>query len=261
MMSMRDFVRATPFFVIAHRGASGSAPENTVAALQRALDAGAQMVEIDVQFTKDRQQIVFHDAVLGRTTNGHGQVANTDYATIRSLDAGSWFHPTFSGEHVPLLDTVLPLLRDRAYVNIELKPIKDRATAVEDITALTHTILRHDYQPYMVFSSFDHDALRIVKEIDPSFHTVALHVPKDPRPPSEVVIACNADGYGCSLHELSRSRMEDAYTHLIPVGVYTVNTVDELKTALKYRVRAVVSNYPDRIMTAYHELQAAQWTE
>lgn len=257
MMTMRDFVRATPFFVIAHRGASGHAPENTLAALRLAVASGARMIELDVQFTSDRKQIVFHDHVLGRTTNGHGQVKNTTFEMIRSLDAGAWFDPSFTGERVPSLEEALALLRDHVYLNIELKPITDRQTAREDIADLVATIKRFDYQQYMVFSSFDHDALRVVKDVDPQLHTVALNVPHDNRPPSEVVFSCSADGFGCSIHELTRARMADANAHLIPVGVYTVNTIEDLRTVIDLGARAVVSNYPDVIMEAYERMRSA----
>jgi len=255
MMTMRDFVRATPFFVIAHRGASGRAPENTLVALRLAVESGARMIELDVQFTSDRKQIVFHDHVLGRTTNGHGHVKNTTFDSIRSLDAGTWFDPAFSGERVPSLEEALALLRDHVYLNIELKPITDQHTALEDIADLVATIKRFDYQQYMVFSSFDHNALRMVKNVDPTLHTVALNVPHDARPPSEIVFACDADGFGCSIVELTRGRMEDANAHLIPVGVYTVNTIEDLRKVLTLGARAVVSNYPDVIMEAYERMR------
>lgn len=257
MMTLRDFVRATPFFVIAHRGASGRAPENTLAAMRLAVESGARMIELDVQFTSDRQQIVFHDHVLGRTTNGHGHVHNTSFEAIRALDAGTWFDASFADERVPSLEEALALLRTHAYLNIELKPITDQHTALADITDLVATIKRFDYQQHMVFSSFDHNALRLVKNVDSTLHTVALNVPHDSRVPSDVVFSCQADAFGCSITELTRARMIDATSHLIPVGVYTVNTIEDLRKVLDLGARAVVSNYPDVIMEAYERMRCA----
>lgn len=256
MMTLRDFVLATPFFVIAHRGASGRAPENTLAALRLAVESGTRMIELDVQFTSDRKQIVFHDHVLGRTTNGHGHVKNTSFETIRTLDAGTWFDASFAGERVPSLEEALALLREHVYLNIELKPITDQHTALADIADLVATIKRFDYQQHMVFSSFDHNALHMVKNVDPSLHSVALNVPHDNRLPSNVVFSCQADGFGCSIHELTQARMADAIAHLIPVGVYTVNTIEDLRKVLTLGARAVVSNYPDVIMEAYARMRA-----
>src|SRR5438105_4409260 len=93
--------------VVAHRGASGAAPENTIAAIRLALEAGADMIEIDVQQTREGEIIVFHDATLGRTTNGRGIVKKKMLSELRELDAGSWFAKKFTGEKIPTLDAVL----------------------------------------------------------------------------------------------------------------------------------------------------------
>jgi glycerophosphoryl diester phosphodiesterase len=241
---LRDFVRSTPFFVCAHRGASGDAPENTLAALQLAIDGGAMMVELDVQLTRDRQCIVFHDDILGRTTNGSGHVRNFDAEHLRQLDAGSWFNASFANERIPYFRDALRLLKDKAYLNIEIKPLQESPTALDDLREILAVIQQENLQPYVIFSSFDHRTIAEAKRLDPMVRTVAINVPGDKRPPSEVVAACNADGYGCSINELNAARMEDAHGHHIPVGVYTVNTEEHLRKALKHRVNAVVSNHP-----------------
>ncbi|MCP3855425.1 MAG: glycerophosphodiester phosphodiesterase [Actinomycetia bacterium] len=95
--------------VIGHRGASDEAPENTMAAFKRALSLGADGIEFDVQLTRDGHAVVVHDAMLDRTTSGSGPVFEATLEEVRSLDAGSWFDPRFSGERVPTLDEVLAL--------------------------------------------------------------------------------------------------------------------------------------------------------
>lgn len=89
--------------LIAHRGASVIAPENTLVALEKARELGATWVEADVRLTLDNELIVFHDATLDRTTNGRGLVRITPYSVIAHLDAGSWFSPQYAGEKVPTL--------------------------------------------------------------------------------------------------------------------------------------------------------------
>src|SRR4029077_5147965 len=93
--------------VIAHRGASGTCPENTLAGFRRAAELGAPMVELDVQLTRDGEGVVIHDVTLDRTTDGSGPVADHPRAEIERLDAGAWFGPTFRGERVPTLARVL----------------------------------------------------------------------------------------------------------------------------------------------------------
>ena len=94
---------------IAHRGASGQglAPENTLAAFEKAVQLGVDMLEIDVHATRDGQVVVLHDTTLDRTTDGTGIVAELSSADVRQADAGSWFAADFTGERVPLLEEVL----------------------------------------------------------------------------------------------------------------------------------------------------------
>src|SRR5215475_6599931 len=96
-----------PVLVIAHRGASGTCPENTLAAFRRAQELGAHMIELDVQLTRDGEVVVMHDWTLARTTDGRGRVASRTLAELRQLDAGSWFDPGYAREPVPTLREVL----------------------------------------------------------------------------------------------------------------------------------------------------------
>ncbi|WP_369056141.1 glycerophosphodiester phosphodiesterase [Kineococcus terrestris] len=101
--------RGSPL-VVAHRGASATAPENTLAAFESALWAGADLLELDVQLTADGVPVVLHDATLDRTTDGTGAVADTPWHRLERLDAGGWFSPAFAGQRVPSLGRVAQLL-------------------------------------------------------------------------------------------------------------------------------------------------------
>src|SRR3990167_3043170 len=98
---MRGGQRARPI-TIAHRGASAVAPESTRAAINAEVRAGAAMIELDVQMTRDGRLVVFHDDRLERTTNGSGRLRATTYARLARLDAGTWFDPRFAGERILL---------------------------------------------------------------------------------------------------------------------------------------------------------------
>lgn len=110
-----------PLFV-AHRGYRSQYPENTLAAFNRAIDAGAHMIELDVCLSMDRHLVVIHDETVDRTTNGTGAVRRMTLKQLRQLDAGSWFSPRFSGERLPTLDQVLDAVKGQVLVNIEIKP-------------------------------------------------------------------------------------------------------------------------------------------
>lgn len=109
-----------PFF-IGHRGASGYYPENTILAFDKAIELGADMLELDVQQTKDGILVVIHDPNVNRTTSGTGNVRDLTYEELQRLDAGSWFHPHFTGERIPALDEVLERYSGKVRLLIELK--------------------------------------------------------------------------------------------------------------------------------------------
>mgnify|MGYP001573038509 CR=1 FL=1 len=113
-------LRSRPL-IIAHRGASAVAPEGTRAAIRAAVRAGADMVELDVQMTRDGRLVAFHDDRLERTTNGAGRVSDVPYARFARLDAGSWFHARFADERPLLVSQVLRLTPRRMGINLELK--------------------------------------------------------------------------------------------------------------------------------------------
>jgi glycerophosphoryl diester phosphodiesterase len=118
MLEAKSF---TPPWIIAHRGFQKNYPENTLVAFQAAMDAGAQMIELDISLSSDRKPVVIHDATLERTTNGHGPVNHYTLNELKELDAGSWFHARFANQRLPELSEVLGLANGRAIVNIEIK--------------------------------------------------------------------------------------------------------------------------------------------
>jgi glycerophosphoryl diester phosphodiesterase len=118
--------------VVAHRGATDRAPENTLAAFEAAAEGGADVIELDVQLTADGVPVVLHDERLDRTTPASGAVRTYTWEKIRSLDAGSWYSPAFAGEPIPRLDDVVAWASDHdALLLVELKtsPVYDLATA------------------------------------------------------------------------------------------------------------------------------------
>ncbi len=125
-----NFLSSTPsasdlpkkeFIIVGHRGAAGHAPENTMASFRKAIELGADWIELDVHLSKDGQLMVMHDPTVDRTTNGTGAIGNMTYDEIRQLDAGSWFGDSFAGEKVPALADVIREVNGRAKLLIELK--------------------------------------------------------------------------------------------------------------------------------------------
>lgn len=107
--------------LMAHRGNSALAPENTLAAFAKAVESGAQWTELDVHLSADGEVVVMHDPTVDRTTDGTGVVAEMTLAQLKKLDAGSWFGPEFAGERIPTLREVIDLVGDRIRLNVEIK--------------------------------------------------------------------------------------------------------------------------------------------
>ena len=120
---------------IAHRGASGYAPENTFAAFRKALAMGAGFIETDLQLSRDARFVAIHDATVNRTTNGQGAVHDLTLADLRKLDAGSWFGSEFAGERIPTIEEILEFA----------KKLDQRATRIGRDRANSGDFVRRGY--------------------------------------------------------------------------------------------------------------------
>ncbi|GAF06465.1 glycerophosphoryl diester phosphodiesterase [Paenibacillus pini JCM 16418] len=155
---------------MAHRGFSSKAPENTLTAFKMAMEIPiVQWIEIDVQLSADGIPVVIHDFTLDRTTNGTGKVKDYTWQQIQRLDAGSWKGRAFRGERIPSLDEVLRLCCGRVRLNIELKTSGSMYPGLEQ--AVIKRVEAYHMEQDVVLTSFDTNALRRVKEINPSFRT------------------------------------------------------------------------------------------
>ena len=149
---------ARPFLVIAHRGASSSAPENTRAAFDRALALGARHLELDVHATADGHVVVIHDAAVDRTTDGTGAVSSYTLAGLKGLDAGSWFGAAFAGERIPTLEETLARYGGRAHLHVEIKG------QAADLTRRTVDLIRqHRVERSVTITSFARARLEEVR--------------------------------------------------------------------------------------------------
>lgn len=249
-MPLAEFVRLHRRFVVAHRGASAIAPENTLAAIESAIAAGVPMVEVDVQLTSDGQAVLFHDRTLGRTTSGHGRTHRITYSELSQLDAGSWFDATYRGQRVPLLEDALKLLRQHStYATIEIKATADGdGESMRKLERLVAIVERCQMTEHVLFTSFDHRLLSELRHILPGCHTAAINIPGDRRLPSVIARQVGCEAFVCSLGECTRWRMLDATSNGLYVGVYTVNTARQLEQVLRYPVTAIVTNHPEFIL-------------
>ncbi len=166
--------------VIAHRGASRVAPPNTLAAFLKAVELGADGVELDVHLSADGVPVVIHDDTVDATTDGSGWVADMSVAQLKQLDAGSWFDSVFAGERIPTLEEVLQTVGARLLVNIELKSNPSGRRGLE--RAVVALVERYGLAGRVWLSSFSPAALRRVRRLAPHIRLGLLYGPGVPRP-------------------------------------------------------------------------------
>ena len=217
---------------IAHRGAAGHAPENTLAALEVAIQLGVDMVEFDVQRSADGALVLFHDRTVDRTTNGEGSVESLPLTVLRGLDAGE-------GERIPLLEEALACLNGRAGAMIELKV---RGIAAE----VRATVKATQFQSPLIYASFFHEELLTVRKLMPDAQTLALiegasiHL-------TAFAIDAKATHVGLALDFVTPALVQALQAQGIKVFVYTVDEPENIARMKRLGVDGIISNFPDRI--------------
>ncbi len=233
--------------IIAHRGDSEQRPENTLASFASALEAGADIVELDVQLTRDGHAVVIHDPSLDRTTNGSGRVAELTLPQLRSLSAGypSRFGDAFAGERVPTLGEALAFLKGRARARIEIKPESVDDDAAGGVEALCiEAVRRAGMASEVALISFEPRALLRCRELAPELKRGHLFLHATP---DEVVAGARAVECDLVMPEkrmLSDGLVRRLHEARLNVATWVVDDPEELRALLRYELFAVASNRP-----------------
>lgn len=236
------------FIVIAHRGASFYAPENTHSAFKLAIEMKAEMIELDVSLSKDGVPVVVHDETVDRTTNGKGLVSNFTLRELKNLETGSWFSDKYSGEPFPTLSEVLDYTKDKISVNIEIK-----TEAVTDelkdgiIEKALHIVEKAGVGDQVIFSSFDYRVMEHLEKLAPEMPKAILYEKSQSgdMKPSELVAKYKVNAFNCSHRQLSDEWIEDLKTNNIPFFIYTVNDEKLMKTIIEKGATGIFSDKPD----------------
>lgn len=241
-------VPGEPPVLIAHRGCSASAPENSLASIRRALEHGIPWVEVDVHLSADDEVVVIHDRTLRRTTSGRGPVRAHSYDALRTLDAGSWFDPSFAGERIPRLSDVLQLIGETARLNIEVKTfLVGRGSRRHLAEHVLSVIERSRAAQRVLITSFDHRLLRTIRDLDPIIPLgVLFSWPRDVlQTPTRLAGAAGAKVFVCDKRRLDATMLTDAHANDIAVFVYTVNDPVTAGRFASMGVDGLISDCPD----------------
>ncbi len=232
---------------IAHRGASALAPENTMAAFERAIDLGADVVELDLHLTRDGELVVIHDDTLDRTTDGRGPVHERSLEELKRLDAGRWFGQAFVGQRIPTLSEVLDRFAKKLPLALEVKAGSTFFPGIEE--RVVAALRQHSAIEQAAVASFDHFALRRLKEIEPTLRTAALLVGR-PVPMSAIGGACAADAMALEASLVTKSEVEACRAAGLQLVVWVVNEPDQMRRFIGLGVDGIITDRPDLLRLA-----------
>ena len=245
--------------ILAHRGASAYAPENTIAAFRLAHELGADGIEFDVQLTRDKIPVIIHDDTVERTTNGKGRVCDLSISEIAQLDAGTWKTNDYAGEPIPTLAQVFDALSDwirpvgRArpcFINVELKTEYVLTDGLEQ--QVLNVLARYGLQDNILLSSFSPLSLHRARSINPRLRRGLLYDNTMPIYLRKAWLRFWADPQ--AMHPeapmIDAAYMEWANRKKLQVNTWTVDDPDEARRLAKLGVHAIITNKPDVIRDA-----------
>ncbi len=231
---------ANTFAVIAHRGASSYAPENTFAAFDMALEMGCHHIELDVRLTRDSQLVVRHDYTVDRTTDGSGRVDELLLEDIKKLDAGSWKDVRFAGEPIPTLGEVLEKYRGRAHLHIELK--EGHPGLAEKVVKL---VQEHQAEGSATIISFASEMLKKVGELAPSLPRGWLVRHFDDQTIADAVFM-NVVQLSPPARSLTPELVRRVHGKGLSVRAWSVHLEEDARHILKCGADGMTVDWPDR---------------
>lgn len=230
--------------ILAHRGASAFAPENTIAAFKLAKDHDADGVELDVKLTKDEIPIIIHDGSFNRTTNGSGSISELTFDQVKRLDAGNWFGQNYSGERIPTLSEVFEVLGKNILINIELTNYRTPFDNLINIVA--DLVKQHNNMDQIFFSSFYPKNLIKIKKIIHNVPVALLAYPGILGFFQRSVIYRNLSPKIIHPYKKNINRTYIKKQHRINrrVHAWTVNDPQEIRQLLQNGVDGIITDNP-----------------
>ncbi|MFW6148609.1 MAG: glycerophosphodiester phosphodiesterase [Atribacterota bacterium] len=229
-------------YILGHRGASGTAPENTESAFKKALQNGADGVELDIHLTKDKELVVIHDERVDRTTNGTGYVKDLTLREIKKLDAGSYFSPQFARERILTLGEALEIINDCKIINIEIKNNIIRYHNIEE--KIINMIKQKKLEDKIICSSFNHYSIHKMKKLASEIKTGLLYL-STLYQPWVYAKRIGAEAIHPYYFSVSLDIIKGCHKNKIKVNVWTVDDRDMIKEMIKNQVDIIITNYPE----------------
>ncbi len=227
--------------VFAHRGGKKWAPENTLSAFKRSVEAGVDGIELDIHKCKSGELVVIHDDTLERTTSGSGLVKDKTWSELKTLDCGSWYSPEFKGERLPLLSDVLSLVNGQLTINIEIKNCPMNYPGIAD--DLLAMLKDYKYPDKIIISSFDHKVLHEIATKSKRYKlamlgdSVIADLPKYAR-------TVGSQNWNPAFDCVRQDTVADAHKNGLTVNTWTVNDKEGWNKARVLKVDTIITDDP-----------------
>lgn len=229
--------------IIAHRGASAYAPENTLAAFRKAIELGSGGIELDVHLSKDSKVVVIHDERVERTSTGSGFVKDLTHNEMSCFDFGNWFSDEFTGERIPLLEEFLKLVKGfDGLLNIEIKNDRVQYPGIEEkVLELVH---KYEASDKVIISSFNHYSLVKIRNLDNKVKTGVLYMELLYRP-WEYAKTIGANAIHPYFYAINEDIVRGCIENGVEVNVFTVDDIEKMKFLAAIGVTGIITNVPD----------------
>lgn len=247
--------------IIAHRGAMGHAPENTLAAYELAVKMGANAVEIDLRQTIDGELVAFHDASINRTTNGKGKFNKFTYEELKKLDAGSWFSNEFKNEKIPTLQEIINILPDSVLLIIELKGSNDDYPGFEE--NVISLIKKNNYEKNVILKSFDYKVLERLRKHAPTIPQIFVYAFRIPFIGITIgtgitfksIFSLDVEYLQPHRYFVSEEFVRKAEKKGYKVISWGVDSRNEIINALEIGVHGIETDFPDRVLSIINQIR------
>ena len=233
-----SFLKETPL-IIAHRGFSAVAPENTLSAFKLAIENKADMIELDIRMSKDKSVVVIHDSKLDRTTDGTGRVRAKYIWNLKKLDAGSWFDKSFKGEKIPTLEEVFRLVKGRIPIDIEIKKTRGKEEIEERVLGLIYSFEMVDK---VIISSFNPRVIRKIRKLSSEIPTGFIYHYPVYFNPGRILKRLGANVLIHNYKFTTEKLVKKVHTSGFRIFVYSVNSFDKIKRMVELGVDGIITD-------------------
>jgi len=239
--------------IIAHRGSSNKAPENTEVSFRQAVNDKADGVEFDVHLTADKEVVVIHDEKIDRTSNQSGYVKDYTLKELKRFDFGSYFAKRFKDQSILSLEETLDIVQNMELINIEIKKGYGINQGIEK--KIVEIIKGKGLLDKVLISSFNHDSLKIIKDIDSKIKTAALLFARLHKPWQY------AKNLGCDyLHLyyklLDKEIIDSCHKKNVKVNTFTVNDMADMQKLIYINVDGIITDYPMEALKLLEEVNS-----